>query len=69
MDVEVIPAKGEDVRLLQSSEPFGQTLPRRLTMSGGSVWIYPLTELRRVDDGTASIGIFEQHVTLRVSPR
>jgi hypothetical protein len=66
VDVEVIPARGEDVGLLQSSEPFGHSLPRRLTMTAGAVWIYPLSQLRRVDSGSASIGVFEQHVTLRV---
>jgi hypothetical protein len=68
VDVEVIPAAGGgDVGVLQSEEPFAQTLGRRITVAEGPVWIYPLAARRHEGGGSGLIGIFEQHVTIRVS--
>ena len=59
IDVDVIAGDGQDVGILNRSDPLNFPSQRQVTVSGGNVWIYAGAAQR-----TAVRGVFDQRVTV-----
>ena len=59
IDVEVIAVDGQDVGILNRSDPLNFPSQRQVTVSGGEVWIYA-----GAAQPTAVRGVFDQRVTV-----